>query len=779
MLTQLMNGLTALDNGQAVAYLVAGSLIGMFLGVIPGLGGSVILSIVLAFIYHISITGVLCLFLATNAGSYLSSSFAAILLNMPSHPESFAVTLDGYPMSRRGEPGRAIGISASATCVGGLIGCIALVGFIQIINPLGTIFHPPEYVGLIVLTMLLIASLGTDLISKALISVGLGLMLASVGQSLNGVERYTFGTLGLLSGLSLVAVVLGTVALPQMVMLYGTGTATAHQDMLGRTIAPDEGGITLGKGMARQVVQGLTDPFRHPFILIRSAVVGVCTGLIPGIGAFTANFMSYSIAEQSSRKRRHLYGTGIPEGVIAAEGSSLSKEAGHMVPLIGLGIPGGVGGALFLAALTIKDIAPGYGFVTRYPTLTYEMVWIILIGGLIGQFAAVLAAPLLARVTVVPGPALFPFVVALSVVGTFVSTTSYFAVVEMLLFCFVGFVLRRLRYSLASFVIGLVLGTILETNIYQTHALYPGASFLLQRPLADAFVVIAVAFTLLKARQARKGARSAATTAAVGQHPSPEPVAVGVGGAEALDRIAARQAAGTEFPLLGMLTSVGLFVAGASWLGYGVATYDFNAGLLPCIGAGLVTICSLWRVVRDVPAYVVSRRTTSDVAAVPAIAMADRAAAGELAVVGSGRMLVEENVSIDGELPDSPQSGAGDDVPAGEPLDVGATRSTWRRRQSRLDSPLVTHAWGRDGEYTREMAALFWIGEATVLCYVLGFAAGVLLFCLSYCLFATRRIFPRLTRRLIFTALCSAAMWGVTYWILGTIHIYFLPLINL
>src|ERR1700734_2149691 len=148
MLQNLLHGLTGLSNTEGILYLFGGSFIGMILGVIPGLGGAVVLSIIFAFIYHISLPGTIVLFLATHAASYYSASVTSILLNTPAHPEAFAVTFDGFPMAQRGEAGRALGISATATCIGGILGCAALVGFIQIINVLPTLFHPPEYVGL-------------------------------------------------------------------------------------------------------------------------------------------------------------------------------------------------------------------------------------------------------------------------------------------------------------------------------------------------------------------------------------------------------------------------------------------------------------------------------------------------------------------------------------------------------------------------------------------------------------------------------------------------------
>jgi putative tricarboxylic transport membrane protein len=750
VLTHLLNGLGALGNGDAIIYLVAGSLIGMVFGAIPGLGGAVILSIVLAFIYHISITGTLCLFLAVQAGSYYSASVSSILLNTPAHPEAFAVTLDGFPMARRGEAGRALGISAMSTCVGGVIGCVVLVGFFQIINVLPEIFHPPEYVALIVIAMLLVGTLGTNLVSKALISVALGLLIASVGTSVSGAPRYTFGTVGLEGGLSLVAIALGTFALPQMIFIFGTASAVAKQDMLGRMVV-EAAPIEVDKSMYKQVFRGLVEPWHHAFVLVRASLVGVLTGVVPGIGGFTANFLSYGIAQQGKR-RRHLLGTGIPEGIIAAEGSSLSKEAGGMIPLLGLGLPGGVGNALFLSALAIKDLPVSFGFVGTNPTISYEIVWIIAFGGIIGTFAGVLLTPLLARVTKVPGPVLLPLILSISIVGTFVATTTYFDVVEMFVFCCIGLALRRLQYSLASFAIGLVLGPNLETNVYQTHAIYPGLSFLTQRPLADFLVLIAIAILVQKGRQTRRdarGAKKALATSVLGED---------VEGVPALT-------ASRPFPLLEMLVSGGLVVLATFWFVYGATHYKLNSALMPCIGSGILFLASVWRVGVDVPAYVRQRRATRADSRLRSAATLVEMPVRPLLV---GAMASE--LGIRGEVGiDLGEEGAPVDETTGRDVAQGSDERRGRRRPA---PPVGDHAWGWHGQYSRELAALVWIASAIGLCYIFGFSVGIPAICALYGLLATRRLFATWRGQLLFTVLSSAAMWAMAHSIISVLHLY-------
>ncbi len=751
MIRNLVQGLTALGNGPAIAYLVVGSLIGMFFGVIPGLGGVVILSIALAFIAHISLVGTLSLFLAVQAGSFFSASVTSILLNTPAHPEAFAVTFDGFPMAQRGEAGRALGISATATCIGGLLGCAALVGFIQIINVLPTLFHPPEYVGLVAIALILVGTLGADSPSKALMSAGIGVMISSIGVStVTGQFRFTFGAIGLYGGISLVALALGCFAMPQMILVYGTATTIARQDMTGREVkgsAP----ITLVKGFRKQVFQGMSEALHHWVALGRSALVGIVTGIIPGVGAFAANFLSYGIAQQTS-KNRAAYGTGIPEGIIAPEGSSLSKEAAGLVPLISLGIPGGVGGALFLAALSIKGVRTGYGFSTSYPVLPYEMMWVIAIGGILGTAAGIIAAPMLARVTHVPGPLLVPFIVSLTVIGAFVADVEFFSVMEVLIFAVVGLALRRMRYSLAAFAVGLVLGPTLETNIYLTHTVYPGVTFLERRPAADALFLIALGVLLLKGFQLRRDSRLERLIEAE------QMVTAGEG-------IPSRGFRLRPYPLLGLLTTLGIAGISFFFVFYGQTHYKFATAIMPTVGgcvAGAAALARLpfdagsfwqWLRVRKRPKPPEAPRVSAPVAPVP------------VGVAAGDHRYLPSEAAIEGLLPEP------------EAIELGEAAS-YAGAASGMP-PIVEKAWGWHGQYTREVAALGWIGSVVLGCYVFGFNIGIPAFCAAYGLFATRRVFPTLLGRVVFAATSATVMWAVAFWLISRLlHIVFVPLVK-
>ena len=399
----IFNGLSALAAPTTILLLVVGMLIGMLVGMLPGLGVVLVLSLMLPFVRDLSVVPAIALMLATQAGSYFSASITAILLNTPGSPESFPTTLDGFPMAQRGEAGRALAISATSTLLGGLIACVALIGLLQAAGPIAALFHPPEYVTIIILALVLIAQTGVIPLSKVLLSGAIGLMLSFVGSDpVSGVERFTFGLPTLFSGIGIVPFSLGVFAITQMVSMFGTNRSVTSFDR-----------GALGGQFRHQVRQGVGDTFRLWYHVARSAVLAVLLGLVPGIGGFTANFISYGFGQQVSRNREK-FGTGVPEGLIAAEGSSLAKEVGSLIPAVALGLPSGLGMVIFLAALTILGLEPGPTLLTSTPSLPYTMMWVMAVAGTLSCIVGLILAPRLSRVTSVRGPLMFPFIVALA-----------------------------------------------------------------------------------------------------------------------------------------------------------------------------------------------------------------------------------------------------------------------------------------------------------------------------------------------------------------------------
>src|ERR1700733_8329111 len=513
MTHDLFSGFSQLLTPEAIGLLFVGMAIGMFMGMLPGLGVSLALSLMLPFLYHIPVIPAITLMLATQAASYYAASITAILLNTPGAPESYPTTLDGFPMAQRGEAGRGLAISAASTWAGGWIACAVLLALLPVSGSLVNLFHPPEFVAIIILALVLIGGTGESTSSgKVILSGAIGLMFSFIGADpVTGIDRFTFGSVALMSGLNVVPFALGVFAMTQMVAMYGRNESVAAGQR-----------AMLRDAFRRQVGEGLRDAARSWIPIVRSALVASVLGLIPGIGGFSANFISYSLGRQVSRKSGE-FGTGVPAGVASAEGSSLAKEVGSLVPAVALGLPSGVGMVIFIAALSILGIQPGPTLLKTEPSLPYSMLWVMAIAGLVSCGVGLIITPWLSRATSVRGPVMMPIIITLAVLGSFAAVTGFAGVVELGVFAVVGVVLRKVGYSVAAMTIGLVLGGTFADNVHLTQSIY-GWSFIVHSPLADVFLLISIALLVLITWRGRRG-RAVMTPERAARGPrSPHPV---------------------------------------------------------------------------------------------------------------------------------------------------------------------------------------------------------------------------------------------------------------
>jgi putative tricarboxylic transport membrane protein len=732
MTHDLLSGFSQLLTPEAIGLLVVGMVIGMFMGMLPGMGVSLALSLMLPFLYHMSVIPAITLMLATQAASYYAASITAILLNTPGAPESYPTTLDGFPMARRGEAGRALAISAASTWAGGWIACAVLLILIPISGSLVGLFHPPEFVGIIILALVLIGGTGESTSSgKVILSGAIGLMLSFIGSDpVTGIERFTFGSVSLLSGLNVVPFALGVFAMTQMVVMFGRNEAVAGGAQ-----------VMLRGAFRRQIGQGLGDAARSWVDILRSALVASVLGLIPGIGGFSANFISYSLGRQVSRKNGSAYGTGIPAGVASAEGSSLAKEVGSLVPAVALGLPSGVGMVIFIAALSIVGVQPGPTLLKSDPTLPYSMMWIMAIVGLLSCAIGLVITPWLSRATNVRGPVMMPVIVTLAVLGSFAAVTGFVGVVELGVFAAVGVVLRKLGYSVAAMTIGLVLGGTFADNLHLTQTIY-GWGFVTRSPLADIFFVISIVLLVAITVRGRRG--KAVLTSQTSERAGRGPRA--------------------EHPVLEPVTEAVIAVVSVFYLITAIG-YATDAGRVPAIIAGIAAVVSLFRLVsrgaralRDRVSGAEPPLALAGAGAGPADVSAPRGAEAALATVPATTVAQPgadgtDRGSHDGafgitDLDKPAGSGQpGADARGSEPAMPGdAAEPESRRRRRRL---------------AREVAALGWIWGAILASYLFSFAVGIPLVALLYCLTSVE--WKHLWQRLLYAGVVTCVAFGITY----------------
>lgn len=473
----LTSGLALLANPSVFGLMFVGALLGAFVGLIPGLGGAVLLTLLLPFLFHLPVAEGVALIVSAHAGIYFSGSATAILINSPGAPECAATTLDGYPMSQKNRAAEALGISAMATALGGVCGVIGLVVLIPAMGAIITVLKPASFMLLAAFAIILIGKLQSASVTKGILSGLWGMMISFVGfDPSTGLQRFGYGQLSLYNGVNIVAVALGLFAFGRMFYLYGTNRAIAE---VGPTV--------IGERIGGQVLQGVAEVLRRPIQVLRASLVGFIAGLVPGVGGVAANFVSYAQARATS-KRKSEFGTGVPEGVIAPEASNLAKEAASYVPLIALGIPGTVGSAVILSAFTILGLAPGPSMVSLHQPVIYLVAAVLLFTGFIASGLGLSVARHLALITTIRGALMSPFVIVLGIVGTWAATTNFIQLDLLVAIGVVGLVMMRLGYSLPAAIIGFLLGSVFEHNLTLTEQV-SGWAFLKQ-PLPDFLLVL-------------------------------------------------------------------------------------------------------------------------------------------------------------------------------------------------------------------------------------------------------------------------------------------------
>ena len=437
-------------NPSSFLLLIFSVVWGIAFGSVPGLTGIVGVALLIPFTFVFDPTAGLLLLAGVYVGATFGGSISAILFNTPGSPEAACTALDGYPMAKRGEAGKALGIALAASAIGGIFGTIVLMLLAPPMAQLALNFGPAEYFALAILGITAISAIGGGSVLKGLVAGLLGLGIATIGlDPITGTERYTFGNLSLLTGVSFVPAIIGTFALAEVLQRAGERTSTAEVITDVSTKLP-----SLREFLATRIT------------LLRSSTIGAIIGALPGVGATTAAFISYSEAARWS-KRPHEFGTGVPEGIVAPESANNSAVGGSMIPLLALGIPGSATTAVMLGGLTIHGIIPGPLLMETNTQLVFTVFIGMFLANILMLVFGVRAARYFALVLKAPYALVGPAIVVLCMTGVYALNSNIADVGIMLAMGAFGFLLRRLKYPIASFVIGLVLGPIAERSLRQ------------------------------------------------------------------------------------------------------------------------------------------------------------------------------------------------------------------------------------------------------------------------------------------------------------------------
>jgi len=471
-----------LTRVDVIALLVLGHIIGLVFGALPGLSGVIALSVMIPFSYGMEPIPAMFFFTGMMGSIVFGGSISAILINTPGTAVNAATCFDGFPMTRRGEGNKALGISATASGLGAIFGLLVLFAVMPIMRQVVLLFGPPEFFMLVLFGLVTVAFAARGNMAKGLVAAGLGVLISLIGYSgVFGILRFNFGSEYLWDGFKLVPFFIGIFAISELITLAIKGGRVAEERLEARG----------------SVVDGIKEVFRYPVTFFRSSAIGTLIGIIPGVGGVVANFLSYTTAIQTS-KHPETFGTGDPEGVIAAESANNAKDGGALIPTVAFGIPGSAEMAVLLGAFILHGLTPGPMLIRD----NMEIVWALLLGLLISNILAssvgLLAANQLVKLTFINVHQIIPIVMVLCLVGAFAVRGNIWDVMLAVVAGFFGYGMKKFGFPVVCLVIGYILGHLAEVAFHQSLMIaYGSYTIFFTHPIALTLFILVFVVLLL------------------------------------------------------------------------------------------------------------------------------------------------------------------------------------------------------------------------------------------------------------------------------------------
>jgi putative tricarboxylic transport membrane protein len=481
VIENVLAALNELATVQTVILMMVGVAGGLIAGAIPGFTIAMAVVLTLPFTFGMPAVQGLATMVSVLVGGLSGGLMAGILTGIPGTPSSVATTFDGFPMARAGKPGLALGIGVWSSFFGGIISATLLMTLAPQLARIGLEFQPWDYFMLVMFALTITASLaGKDLV-KGLIAGAVGLLIRAVGEDeAVGMARLDFGIDALLGGFDFIAVLIGLFAFSQL--LHDIRDPVAAKKSL-----TDRGTVSV----RIEHLAAIKVIVKHWTLLIRSSLIGVFTGILPGAGGSIANILAYDQAKKTS-KTPEKFGTGTPEGIIAPESSNNAVEGGALMTLMALGIPGDVTAAVMLGALLIHDVVPSPSFIAEEPVLSYS-IFLAFFGAtfmMLGLQSVMLRVFVL--VTRIRMYMLAAIILGLCGIGVFAINNVEFDLWTLLWFGILGFSMRHFGFPLAPMILGVVLGNIAELNLARCMAISTDLTLFVTRPWSLFFLIVAL-----------------------------------------------------------------------------------------------------------------------------------------------------------------------------------------------------------------------------------------------------------------------------------------------
>ena len=472
----MIQGLTLIVDPYNIFLIFCGVIVGVTVGALPGLSSPMAVALLLPFTVGLDPIPAIAMLASLYCAGTFGGSITAILINAPGAPPAVATAFDGYPMAKRGEAGRALGMAAVSSVIGGILSLIVFLVATPLLATAALKFRPPEYFALAVFALSMLASISGKSSIRNLIAGAAGVLIGTVGIHLTtAVERFTFGVPELSDGIHFVPVLIG---------LFAMGELLSQSQALEVTY----------ERITSVVVRlpGLADFRKVKWTILRSSCIGTFIGILPAEGSTIAAIMGYNEAKRFSRNKEE-FGKGAIEGIAGPEAANNAAAVGAMVPTLALGIPGSGTTAVILAALIMHGFRPGPYLMNQTPHFLYAIFGAMLIANVMFFVVGLFGARVFARITLIPRTLLWPSVFVFSMVGAYSFSSSAFDVWVMMISGIVGFLMLRHGFGPAPLVMGLILGQLVEESLSQSMIMFDNNWLrFFESPIVDMFFVLTV-----------------------------------------------------------------------------------------------------------------------------------------------------------------------------------------------------------------------------------------------------------------------------------------------
>jgi putative tricarboxylic transport membrane protein len=451
MLQNIQYFLTPFLDWQMILLVWAGVFAGIWVGAIPGLSGTMAVSLLISFTFSWELNSALALMCGVFVGAVYGGAITAILLNIPGAPAAIATGMEGYPLAQRGEAGKAIGLCTTVSLFAGMVGVAVLACAAPIIANFALKFSPRDFFLLALMGILLIGSIGGGDPVKGVMAGTIGILISMVGMDPStGELRYTFGNINLMAGISFVTAMIGLFGISEALTQFRGGNDNPPKQNLDK------------------IIPNLKTFLKYLPLAIRSSMLGVFIGALPGTGGDVAALLAYDQAKRTTRNPEVPFGQGAYEGIVAPETANKGAIGGAFIPMLTLGIPGDAITAIIIGGLFIHGLKPGPMLMIETPHLFWMIVGLLIIANVALFILGLLSVKPFAKIIEIPKSVIMPIVIILSVIGTYAIQNSVADIFYMIGFGVIGYFMRLYGYATGPMVLGIILGPMLDANYRRT-----------------------------------------------------------------------------------------------------------------------------------------------------------------------------------------------------------------------------------------------------------------------------------------------------------------------